>query len=328
MLLDVFRDEAIFLGVDLAGAGGELEHELFRHRRDRPGGVAVAAAIPRLPLHSEQSGEVVGDDRLVQFGERDGRGVHRPPIQRPPPPVQRGLHFVRHDDVRVKVRVGTTGVVVVIGGRGETEGIDLRDRSTVGAGHANTGRGDFSFHEVDHLGDRRVMRFGDERLGSGVSDRPQHRRRLRQRERVIVSRDGLPRSASVFFGLDLGDRFRTRGRAEIRVKSLDTLGDALGRGLVHRVGAAERVACHRVAAHPDEELELLLRYLLAGSDATFAELGEARAEPAAGRIPDLGIVASQRRRKAPVAVACNDGAQQILVAVTGAHHAHRNRHIR
>ena len=99
----------------------------------------------------------------------------------------------------------------------------------------------------------------------------------------------------MFFGFDLRDRLRTRGRAEIRVEGFDALGDAFGRGLVDEVGTAERVACHRVAAQPDEELELLFGYFLAGSDEAFAELSEARAKPPPGRVPGLGIVASQGR---------------------------------
>lgn len=86
--------------------------------------------------------------------------------------------------------------------------------------------------------------------------------------------------------------------------------------------------CHRVAAHPDEELELLLRHFIAGRNATFAELGEAGAEPTPGRVPGLCIVASQRRRQAPVSAARGHRAQEVFVAATGTHHAHRNRYAR
>src|SRR5579875_3088976 len=57
-----------------------------------------------------------------------------------------------------------------------------------------------------------------------------------------------------------------------------------------------------------------------------AEAVDAGAEPVARRSPLLGVVANQRGGQRPVRVAGGDRLEQVLVAVSGGHHAHRDRH--
>ncbi len=99
VFLDVVLDEAVCLGVDVPGASGELRHQLLRHR-----GVAVAAHVAGLPLDPAHPGQVIGENRLVQLGERDCRGVYRPPVERAPSAVEYRLDLVADDDVRVQMR--------------------------------------------------------------------------------------------------------------------------------------------------------------------------------------------------------------------------------
>src|SRR5579875_927098 len=57
-----------------------------------------------------------------------------------------------------------------------------------------------------------------------------------------------------------------------------------------------------------------------------AEAVGAGAEPVARRSPLLGVVATKRGGQRPVRVAGGDRLEQVLVAVSGGHHAHRDRY--
>ncbi|MPM08646.1 hypothetical protein SDC9_54960 [bioreactor metagenome] len=81
MLGDILGDEAVLLDVDVTGAGGELRDEFLGHPGDRPRWVPVAAHLARLPCHAERAGHVVGEHGLVQLGEGDDSGVHRPTVE-------------------------------------------------------------------------------------------------------------------------------------------------------------------------------------------------------------------------------------------------------
>ena len=325
MLLHVLGDQAIRFGVDVLRARGERCDQLLGDARDRPRRVAVAAHLALLPLDPERAGHVVCEHRLVQLTERDHGRVHRPPVQRPPPAVQRGLDLVADDHVGVQVRVARARVEVVERGCHQPGHIDLRNRA-VRCGEARACRGDLAFHERHQLRNRRMMRLPDERLHVGIRDRPERRCRLRDREREVEPGDRAALRALGFLALDPRHLRRPHVRPEVRIECGDALLDPLARRRVARERAAERVARDRVAAHADEELELRLRHPIPGRQLAPAERGDGRAHPVAGRCTRLTVVPRQRRRERPVTVGRRDGAQQVLVAVPGTHHPHRHRH--
>lgn len=207
MRLDVTLDKAIGLCVDVPGTSGELLDQCLRHPGDHPGGVPVAASIPRLPRDAEHSGEVVREDRLVQFGERDDSRVHRPPIQAPPFPVKDGLHLVTDDDVRVQMGIARPAVVVVERGGDQTCDVDLCNRA-VAAACARARGCNLPLHERNDLRNRRMVRVRDQRLRPGIRNRPQHARGLRDREREVEPRDGPARPTLGLPRFDRRERLR------------------------------------------------------------------------------------------------------------------------
>ncbi len=57
-----------------------------------------------------------------------------------------------------------------------------------------------------------------------------------------------------------------------------------------------------------------------------AEAVNAGTKPKTGTRPRLYVVSDQRLRQGPVPVAGGDGLKQVLVAVPGRYHTHRDRH--
>lgn len=102
--------------------------------------------------------------------------------------------------------------------------------------------------------------------------------------------------------------------------------DPLRHRAVLGIGAAERFPGDRVTAHTDKKLELDFGDLIALRDPRAAEPGDPGAEPAARRGALSVVIPGQRGRERPVAVAGRDGAQQVLVPVTSAHHSHGHCH--
>lgn len=170
------------------------------------------------------------------------------------------------------------------------------------------------------------MGVRDERLRARVRNRPQHARGLRYREREVEPGDDPPHPALVLLSLDHGDRLRTRGWSELGIECRGAFLDPLGHRPVLGVGAAERCSGDRGAAHADEELELGLGDLIALRDLPAADPSDTSPQPPARRSALGVVIPRQRGRERPVAVAGRDRAQQVLVAVARAHHAHRNRH--
>ena len=98
---DVLIDEPVGLGVDVAGAAGELLDQRLRYAGDFPCGVPVAAARASFPVDAESAGEVVAEDRLVEFGGSDSPGVQRGAVDGAPLAVAGGLDPVADHDVGV-----------------------------------------------------------------------------------------------------------------------------------------------------------------------------------------------------------------------------------
>ena len=82
----------------------------------------------------------------------------------------------------------------------------------------------------------------------------------------------------------------------------------------------------RVAAHPDQELELRLGDAPALGKFAGAEVRQARPHPETGRSSLLRVVPRQRGRQAPVTIGSRDRAQQVPIPVARTHHPHRDRH--
>nr|WP_265914703.1 hypothetical protein [Corynebacterium auriscanis] len=171
-----------------------------------------------------------------------------------------------------------------------------------------------------------MMRIRNQRLRARVRNTPQRGQRLWHRKGQVVAGYRPPGAALGLLGFDGRDLLCARHRAEFRVKAGDALVDALLDARVLPVRLAQGLARDRVAAHPDQELELRLGDLPTLSELTAAEKRQPRPHPETRRSSFLRVVPRQRGRKGAVAITGGDGAQQILVAVAGRHHAHRDRH--
>ena len=230
----------------------------------------------------------------MEFGGRDAPGVHRVAVEGAPLVVPCGEDLVADHDVGVQVRVAGTGVPVVVRRGDEPSRLDLRDGTIRGAGTHPRG-GELALHEVDDVAYGRVVGVGDDRLRAGIGHRPQHAGGLGHREGVVEAGDGRPWLL----------------RRVVRVL------------LVDRVGAAELVAGDRVPPVADQQRQLGLGDF--GADLQ-AEVLDAGAHPSAWWCPGLGVVAGQRCRQGSVAIAGHHGLEQVLVAGTRRHLAHRHHH--
>lgn len=151
---------------------------------------------------------------------------------------------------------------------------------------------------------------------------PQRGERLRYRECQVVAGDRTASAALGFLRLDRRDLLGTRDRSELRIEIRDALVDALLHARILPVSLTQRLARDRVAAHPDQQLELRFGDLPACGELTVPEVGQARPYPETGRCSLLRVIPRQRGREITVAIARGDGAQEVLVAVAGRHHAH------
>src|SRR5690606_32529852 len=111
---------------------------------------------------------------------------------------------------------------------------------------------------------------------------PQHRDRLRHRERVIEPRHRPTAPALGLLGLDLRDLLGTLTHPQPRVQSTDALVDPVGDRGVLRERPAEWVAGDWVTAHPDQQLQLCLRDLITHGELTIAEAVQRRPHPGTG----------------------------------------------
>ena len=261
---DVLLNEPVGLGVDVAGAAGEVFDQRLRHAGDLPGGVSVASARASFPVDAEGAGEVVAEDRLVEFGGGDRPGVQRGAVDGAPLAVTGGLDPIADHHVCVQVRVVRAGVVMVERGGDDAGDVELRDTS-IGSPGAAAGRNDLALQEFDRFGDGEVVGVGDDRLRPGVGDSPEHAGRLREREREVVAGD--------------------------RVSALALLGH-----LVRPVTAAEILAGDRMPGLADQQAELLLGHFATDLERAV-QACDAGAHPPPRRGAFLGVVARQRRRK-------------------------------
>ena len=288
-------------------------------------GLRSAPRCRTFPLDAEVAGEPVGQQRVVVRRQPRHGGEDRAAVEAAPATVHHGQHLVGDDHVGVELRVSGARVVVVVGDGGDSGDADL-GHGAVAVGDAGPGGGDLALEEVEHVGDRRVMRLRDPLLGGRVGDSPQHRHRLRDAEGEVEARHRLAHAGSGLLGFDPARFGRAVLLRHLRIESGDALLDAVRQALVRRVGTPELLARDRVAAHADQQRELLLGDLHARSELAAPQGPEPGAQPAARRRTDLGVVAGERRRQRSVAVTGGDAAQQVLVAAARGHPAQRDRH--
>lgn len=105
VLRDVLGDETLLDLLDIAGAAGELIHELLRHPRDLPRGCAPRTTLTSLPPDTEDLGEAVGEDSVVMLREPCDGSVQRSGIERAPLPIRHRLHSVRDHNESMELRV-------------------------------------------------------------------------------------------------------------------------------------------------------------------------------------------------------------------------------
>ena len=206
----------------------------------------------------------------MEFGEGDGRGVEGATVEGAPFAIMDGLHLVRDHHMRVQMRVTRSRVVVIERRRDHPGHIRLRNRP-IAPCRADTGCGNLTLDERNHLRNRRVMRVRNQRLRARVGHRPQYRCGLRNREREIEPSNRLPHPTSTLLSRDCGDRLGTLGHGKVGVEPRRAVFDALGHGWVIPILATERLIGHRVAALSNQTLKLQLRDLVASRDGSAAE---------------------------------------------------------
>ena len=252
-------------------------------------------------------------------------GEYRASVEAAPAAVHDGEDLVGDDDVRVELRIAGSRIEVVVGNGRNACHVDL-GHGAVSVGDACPGGSDLSLEQVDHVGDRPVVGGDDPLLGDGVGHTPEHGDRLRDAEGEVESGDRSTHPGRGLLGLDPGGFGRAVLLGHLRVERGDALLDPVSEPLVRRIRPAELFSRDGVAAHADEQGELLLSHLHARPDLAGTEGSDAGSEPAARRRTDLGVVAGQGRRHRALAITGRDAAQQVLVAAARGHPAHRDRH--
>ncbi len=173
-------------GVDLGGAAGELAQQLVGQPDQCQGRVVPLAALAQLPAHGQATGQLVGQQPVVQLADRDRRRQHRAPVQTAPGPVG-ALDLVGDHQVGVQVRVVQPGVDMLEPDRDQPARPDLP-----APGGAEAGAHHRVLHEVQGLGQGGAVGGHDGGARRLVAQRPQHRRRLRHREHQVKPRDRRP----------------------------------------------------------------------------------------------------------------------------------------
>ena len=136
-----------------------------------------------------------------------------------------------------------------------------------------------------------MMRIRDQRLRARIRNTPQRRQRLRYRERQIVTGDRTTRAALGLLRLDGLNLDGTRDRPEFQVEVGDALIDAFLHARILPVRLTQRLTGDRVAAHPDQELELRLRNPPTAGELPAAEARQTRPHPEPGRSACFFLVA-------------------------------------
>ena len=287
MTRDVLVDEPVLLRVDRGRPGRELIDQRVAHPGDLPRGVAVPAAIASFPPQPEDTGEVVGEHRVVVLRQRDHGRVHGPAIQRPPLPV-RCLHPVRDHDMRVQLRVARAGIEVIERGRHRAPHVDLRD--TVRACPA---RRDVTLDQIDDFPDCRVMGLSDQCLCAAVCNGPEYGDRFRDGEGVVIPGDG----ARALAFLLLTDDVLHRGFPLLSVQILGQPASAdlhpLPQRLEREVRPPELLTRRRMLTPSQQMTKLGLRHHLTVRDGRILETGQTSTKPESRRGSRLRVIAGQ-----------------------------------
>ena len=211
-------------------------------------------------------------------------------VQAAPPAVD-ALDLVRHDQVRVQLRIPGPRVEVI-----ETRSDHASHGHTCHATVPDAGCRDPFLEQGQHVAHGGMVGLGDAGLRGGIGNAPQHAHRLRRREREIESRNGLGLLACNLLVADLLDRPLARLGRQLVGQARNAVSDAFLRRTHLRIRQAQFRTGQGVHAAAEELLEMLLghrvtdreRWALSGVEAV-----ESAAGPGAGRAARLGVVASQ-----------------------------------
>ena len=227
--------------------------------------------------------------------------------------------------MRVQLRVSRPRVPVIERRRDDPDDVGLGDGAVPGI-EAPARGGDLALQEGDYLGHGLMVRLDNQGLSAGVGDAPQRRDRLGDAEGEVVAGHRSPAASFELLGLDLGDRCRPLLVRQVGAQASHPRRDSGADRRVLREGSSERLARDWVLAHPEQERELALGHGVVPPDGPTAHGMQGGAQPSAWWRPCLGVVPRERSREASVAVACDHALEQVLVALAGRHHAHRNGH--
>jgi len=180
-----------------------------------------------------------------------------PGIKRPPAPVH-ALNLVRHDHVRVELRIGGTAVVMI-----EGHCDDAHDRHPGNPTVPDPGRRDPLLQHREGIAQRCVMRLHDQRLRSRVRNTPHGAERLRRRERQIEARNRSPRPLRHLLLTDALDGFLPLHASQRRIQPCNPRRNTFPRGLQPRIRRPEPLARHRMNALAEQPGQLFLRHRVA-----------------------------------------------------------------
>ncbi len=176
--LDELRDAVVHLDGDVVGAFGELVQQLGRDTGDL--GLAVDDGIER---DAVAGGQLGAQDRLVEVAERLLVSLQHSPVEGVPAAVG-GLDLGGDDDVGVELWVVGSARRLAEHANGEPTGLGMEPCPV----RADAGGRAVLLDHLDRCVDGSVVALG-EAFVAGES--PQHRHRLRCRERRVVAGDRL-----------------------------------------------------------------------------------------------------------------------------------------
>ena len=104
-----------------------------RYALDLPPSVAILAPVNGNPRHAEQPRGVVSEKGVVRLRQSDSGLVQSAGVEGALAPIY-ALHLVRHHDVRMELRVGGSGFVVVERGGDHAHDRHLHDTARTDTG--------------------------------------------------------------------------------------------------------------------------------------------------------------------------------------------------
>ncbi len=232
--VDEVGDAAVHLDRDHVRALRELVQQLGRHAGDL--GLTVHDLVERHPIPGRQLG---AQRRLVYVAERLLMPLQQPGVERPPTTVA-GLHLRRDHDMGVQLRIVGTARRLAEHRSGQPAGVGVEPCPV----RADAGRRPIPLDHRHRGVDGPVVTLGEPVV---ARESPQHRHRLRRRERRVIARHRL---GDVAVPVDPVEQLTPEDLAGDRVPARQERFERLGRHLAARPNDAACRPSHRPGNSP------------------------------------------------------------------------------